>query len=182
MGALRKTPLLAVALALAAAAALLFAACGADEDETDVVEGEPVHLGDVSYNVQITRFLNPDDPEDSEYVEGQPEPAAGEQYLGVFMIIDNEGDQAAQIPSSFEIEDTTDATYEAVESDSPFALALGSEIAAGEQLPEADTSAANGPIKGSMVLFLVPGVVSENRPLELKIPSSEGDGTVELDI
>ena len=33
-----------------------------------------------------------------------------------------------------------------------------------------------------MVLFLMPDSVTENRPLELEIPSSEGDGTVELDI
>ena len=170
-----------VAVALAAAATVLLAACG-EEEEIHVNEGEPLELGDVSYNVAITRFLNPDDAEDAAYLEGQPEPKPGEQYLGVFMVVDNESDQAEQLPSSFEVEDTTDATYEAVESDNDYALPLGGEIAADTQLPEQDTPAANGPIKGVMVLFLVPDTATENRPLEMNVSSPDGDGTVELDI
>jgi hypothetical protein len=180
MGAGKNTLLLAVA-ALVCAAAMPLAACG-EEEETEVVEGEPVELGDLAYNVAITRFLNPDDSEDAEYLEGQPEPPEDEQYLGVFMTVANEGDQAAPIPSTFDIVDTTGATYEALESDSPYALPLGDEIEADGELPALSTPAADGPIKGAMVLFLVPESVSENRPLELEIPSSEGDGKVELDI
>jgi hypothetical protein len=67
MGPGRKTMLLAVVLALAAAAMFVLAACG-EEEETEVIEGEPVELGDVSYNVVTTRFLNPDDSQDAEYL------------------------------------------------------------------------------------------------------------------
>ena len=181
MGPGRKTLLLAVAAALAVAATLVLAACG-EEEETEVIEGEPIELGDVSYNIAITRFLNPDDSQDSQYLEGQPEAEPGEQYLGTFMVVENEGDETAQLPPEFTIVDTTDTTYESLESDSPYALPLGGELEAGEELPAPDTPAFDGPIKGSMVLFLLPDSVAENRPLELEIPSSEGDGTVELDI
>lgn len=181
MGARRNFPSL-LAAALAVAAMPLLAACGEEEEETHVIEGEPVELGDLSYNVGFTRFLNPDDPEDAEYLVGQPEPPQDEQYLGVFMTIDNDGDATAQLPPHFEVTDTTHTVYESLESESPFALELGGELEAGEEAPAPDTTAANGPIKGSLVLFLVPDAVSENRPLELEIPSSEGDGTVELDI
>jgi hypothetical protein len=181
MGPGRKTILLAVAVALAAAAMFVLAACG-EEEETEVIEGEPVELGDVSYNVVTTRFLNPDDSQDAEYLEGQPEPKPGEQYLGSFMTVENEGDAAASLPPHFEILDTTGASYESVESDGAYALPLGKQLEGGESLPAPDTPAADGPIKASMVLFLVPDAVTENRPLELEIPSSEGDGKVELDI
>jgi hypothetical protein len=182
MGARRITvSLLAAAFALAAMP--LLAACGEEEEEeTHVIEGEPIELGDLSYNVGFTRFLNPDDPEDAEYLVGQPEPAPGEQYLGVFMTVDNEGDATAQLPPHFEVTDTTHTVYESLESESPFALEPSTDLAAGEELPAPDTTAAIGPIKGSLVLFRVPDSVTENRPLELEIPSSEGDGIVELDI
>jgi hypothetical protein len=180
MGA-RRIILSLLAAALAVAAIPFLAACG-EEEETHVIEGEPVELGDLSYNVGFTRFLNPDDPEDAEYLVGQPEPPPGEQYLGVFMTVDNEGDATAQLPPHFEVTDTTHTVYESLESESPFALEPGGDLAAGEELPAPDTTAANGPIKGSLVLFRVSDSVTENRPLELEIPSSEGDGTVELDI
>ena len=41
-------------------------------EPAEVVEGEPLELGELDYNVQITRFLNPDDAEDAEYLVGQP--------------------------------------------------------------------------------------------------------------
>ena len=38
----------------------------------------------------ITRFLNPDDDEDAEYLVGQPAPAPGTSTSGVFMRIENQ--------------------------------------------------------------------------------------------
>ena len=48
----------------------------------------------MSTTVQITRFLNPDDAEDAEYLVGQPPPPPGKVYLGVFMVVTNETDDA----------------------------------------------------------------------------------------
>lgn len=163
-------------------AALLLAACG-EEEELDVAEGEPVELGELRYTVQITRFLNPSDPEDEAYLRGEPPPAADEQYLAVFMTIENEGDSSAEIPHEMTIRDTRDNTYDPLPSESVYALELGSKLPAGGEIPEPDTPAASGPINGSMVLFLVKGTVTENRPIELEIPSGTGEeGRVELDI
>ena len=67
-------------------------------------------------------------------------------------------------------------------SDSPYALEPGTELGPGDELPEPGTAAASGPIQGAMVLFLIDESATENRPLELKIPSPSGDGRVELDI
>ena len=172
----------AIALGAATGAvALPVAGCG-EEEELDVVEGEPVELGDLRYNVQITRFLNPDDPEDVAYLEGEPEPSAREAYLGVFMTIENEGEETVDAPASFEVTDTRGGAFESLEVDNPYALDLGDPIGPDQELPPPGTPASSGPIKGAMLLFLVDEGVTENRPLELEIPSPSGDGRVELDI
>jgi hypothetical protein len=177
------SPGLALA-AVALAAVALLAACG-EEEELDVVEGEPVELGELSFNVQLTRFLNPDDPEDEAYLRGQPLRSADQQYLAVFMTVDNEGDQPAELPSTMTIRDTRDNTYQPLDSASVYALELGTTLPAGDELPRPDTPAATGPIRGAMVLFRVDRAVTENRPIELEIPSASTGGEqaqVELDI
>ena len=60
---------------------LPLAGCGDDEPELDVIEGEPIEADDVSYNVVISRFLNPDDTEDEGYLVGQPPPPPGRAVL-----------------------------------------------------------------------------------------------------
>jgi hypothetical protein len=180
---MRRVSRLGLGIALLVAVALL-AACG-EEEELDVVEGEPVELGELAYNVQLTRFLNPDDPEDEAYLRGQPLPSADQQYLAVFMTIDNEGDEPADLPNTMTIRDTRDNTYQPLDSASVYALDLGTTVPAGDELPPPDTPAATGPIRGAMVLFRVDRAVTENRPIELEIPSASSGGehaNVELDI
>jgi hypothetical protein len=160
----------------------LFAACG-EEEELDVVEGEPVELGELLYNVQITRFLNPNDPEDAAYLRGQPGARPDQDYLAVFMTVENEGDSTAELPDEMTIRDTRDNTYEPVDSTAEYALELGAPVGAGDEVPAPDTPAASGPIAGAMVLFLVDRAVTENRPIELEIPSqTDTEALVELDI
>jgi hypothetical protein len=180
---MRRLPRLGLA-ALLLVAALLVAGCG-EEEELDVVEGEPVELGELGYTVQLTRFLNPDDPEDEAYLRGQPAASADEEYLAVFMTVDNDGDETEAIPGEMTIRDTRDNTYQPLPSKSEYALELGSTLAPGAEIPRPDTPAASGPINGAMILFLVSRTVTENRPIELEIPfGSEANvqGRVELDI
>jgi hypothetical protein len=169
--------------ALAAALAIGAVACG-EEHESTVVEGEPLELGELRFNVQLTRFLNADDTEDSEYLEGQPDPPAGQDYLAVFMDIENEGEETVRLPGyeQVEVEDTTGTHATPVETDSLFALHLGEEIAAGAEVPEEDSAASSGPVQGAFLLFLVPTGVTENRPLELKIDAHGEEGVIELDL
>jgi hypothetical protein len=166
------------------AALALTAGCGSDEEKLDVIEGEPVELGELLYNVQITRFLNPSDPEDDAYLRGQPVPSSDQEYLAVFMTIDNEGDSPAELPHEMTIRDTRDNTFKPLESDSVYALALGETLGPGDEVPGPGTPAASGPIQGAMVLFRVDNTVTENRPIELEIPSESGgdEARVELDI
>jgi hypothetical protein len=175
----------AVALALSLAVALIGTAGCGEEETHHVVEGEPLEIDELKINVQITRFLNPSDPEDRGYVVGQQlPPPAGQEYLGVFIEIDNEGDEEARLPTAADLSvvDTTGAAYEPLESDSPFALDLGGTVAAHSEVPAPDTPAASGPTQGSIVLFLVPSNIGESRPLELEITYRGEDATIELDI
>jgi hypothetical protein len=166
-----------------AALVLPLAGCGAEEEELDVAEGEPIHFEDVTYNVVISRFLNPDDPEDAEYLAEQPEPPPGEFYFGVFMRVENESDETVSLPDTFTVVDTLGNEYEPLEDDNPYALPLGAELPAGDEYPVPGSSPAEGPIEGSLVLFLVEEASTENRPLELEVPLASGEtGTVELDI
>jgi hypothetical protein len=169
-------------LAALTALAMTLTACGSEE-ETVVVEGQPAELGELAYNVQLTRFLNPDDVEDVEYLVGQPEPEAGKSYLGVFLTIVNKSkDEAHQSAHGYTVVDTVGGEFEPADSDSPYALDIGAEVAEESQLPVPDSTAATGPNQGALLLFLVDDTVAENRPLELEIESSDGSGVVELDI
>lgn len=172
------TALLLVGLLTASAG---LAACG-QEHELDVPEGHQLELGELIYNVQLTRFLNPLDNEDQAYLEGLPAPPEGQLYLGVFIKVDNESDEPATVADELTITDTRDNHFDVLEVDNQFAFEPGAEIDAHGEIPEPNTPAAAGPIKGAMALFLVDEFVTENRPLELEIPGDGETGTVEIDI
>lgn len=171
-------PLLA-ALALSAAS-LAVSACGYSSASKDVVEGEPVKLGEVQYNAVFSRFLNPNDAEDSAYLVGQPPPPSGSSYFGVFFEVENEDENARGLPKSFTITDADRQVYDSIPSESLYAFPLGGEVEAEEQIPELDSTPQQGPIEGSLVLFLLPAAASENRPLTLEIPGPEPEGPAKV--
>jgi hypothetical protein len=172
---------LLAALALGALT-LGVAACGYESHEKEVVEGEPVTLGEVQYNVVFSRFLNPNDTEDSTYLVGQAPPPPGSTYFGVFFEVQNEHSEPQPLPDSFTITDAGHQTYDSIPSESLYAFPLGGEVEAEEQVPVLDSTPQQGPIEGSLVLFLLPETVSSNRPLILEIEGPEGPAEVSLDL
>jgi hypothetical protein len=174
------TSLLA-ALALVAAA-LILSACGHSSDHKDVVEGEPVRLGELQYNVVFSRFLNPNDNEDSAYLVGQPQLPPGHGYFGVFFEVQNESEEPQELAGSFTITDAGHQTFDAIPSESLYALPFGGKVEGQEQVPILDSTPQQGPIEGSVVLFDLPASASENRPLTLEIPGPEGPAEVTLDL
>jgi hypothetical protein len=173
-------PLLAVLVLLAVAFGA--SACGYSSDSKEVVEGEPVELGELHYNVVFSRFLNPNDNEDSAYLVGQPQAPPGTSYFGVFFEIQNESDEPQTLPAKLTITDTEHQVFEAVPSESLYALPLGGEVEAEEQIPVLDSTAQQGPLEGSLAIFLLPDSASEDRPLILGIPGPEGPAEVTLDL
>ncbi len=177
----RRFSVVLVAALASFLAVLALAACG--EEEKEVFEGEPVELGELEWNVLFSRFLNIDDVEDREYLVGLPEPPADAAYLGVFVEVANEDEDSAHpLPEVLNVIDTEHKVYESIPSESLYALRLGTEVGPEDQVPTVDSTAQVGPIKGSMILFLIPDEAAENRPLELEIPGQDGPATVELDL
>ena len=184
MGPKLSRPLVLLCLLASLLAATALAACGEEENPTEVEEGEPIDIGPLSYNVLFTRFLNKNDVEDVDYLTGQPPLEPGKLYLGVFVEIENEGeDDFPSYPAGqFRVTDTEGAEYEPIESESDFALDFGAEVPAEGQLPLSDSTADSGPIEGALMLFEVDDNVTENRPLKLDIASVSDEGEVILDI
>jgi hypothetical protein len=182
MAANRRIASSLLAALLLVGAILALSACGYSSDSKDVVEGEPVELGELSYNVVFSRFLNPNDNEDSAYLVGQPDVPPGSAYFGVFLEVQNESEEPQTLADSLTITDADHETFEALQSESPYALPFGGEVESQEQIPILDSTPQQGPIEGSVVLFELPASASENRPLILSIPGPDGPATVTLDL
>lgn len=169
---------------LVAISGFTLAACGASHEEKEgIVEGEPVALGDLEYNVLFTRPLNINDIEDAEYLVGQKEAPADKIWIGVFVKIHNlSEDESHRIPDSFEIETTSGKKYENVDSDSIYALQPGVNLGPEDNLPAIDSTPQIGPIEASMLLFLMDRQSTEERPVKLIIEGEDGPATVDLDL
>ncbi len=178
----RRSPLPLLAALLLAGLAVAVSACGYSSDSKNVKEGEPVKLGDLKYNVVFSRYLNPHDNEDSAYLVGKPEPSGESTYFGIFLEVQNESGESQRLPSSFMIEDAFGGTYHALPTKSLFAFPLGGEVESEEQIPVLDSPPQQGPIEGSLVLFLLPDSASENRPLTLDIEGEGGPAKVLIDL
>jgi hypothetical protein len=171
-------PLLALVALLLLAVGV--SACGYESHSKEVEEGAPVELGELKYNVTFSRYLNPNDNEDEAFLVGQPEAPKGESYFGVFFEVQNESDEPQVLPSTLTITDIDDNEWEALPSESVYALEFDGEVESEEQIPKLDTTAQLGAIEGSLALFLLPESASENRPLTLHIPGSEGEEGAEV--
>jgi hypothetical protein len=183
MSAHRRFALPLLAALAVGVLALAVGACGYSSDSKEVKEGEPMQLGELHYNVIFSRYLNPADNEDSAYLVGQAAPPNGSTYFGVFFEIQNESEEPQTLPSTLTITDAAHKSYDMVPSESLYALPLGGEVEAHEQVPVLDSTAQSGPVEGSIALFLLPSEASDNRPLTLHIPAPDGEtGSVLLDL
>jgi hypothetical protein len=170
--------------AFLAFAALAFAvsACGYSSDSKSVVEGESMQLGELKYVVTFSRYLNPNDSEGAAYLAGQPAPPNDSNYFGVFFEVQNESDETQTLPSTVTITDAEDNEYKALPSESLFALPFEGEVEPEERIPVLDSPAQQGPIEGSVAIFLLPEEASSNRPLTLHIEGGGEKGEVTLDL
>jgi hypothetical protein len=179
---LRRLTLAACVLAVAAPLGL--AACGDEEPGVDepAREGLALELDGITYNVFITRQLNPRVPPDGAYVTDDAPP--GETLYGVFIQVCNHSDEAHETVGDFVVKDNQENEFEPEELpvDNHFAYSART-LDPDECIPEAGSVAQLGPSAGSMLLFQLPLETTENRPLELEMEGESGETlTFELDI
>jgi hypothetical protein len=176
----------------AVAAAVAITACGNKEAETlhGTTEGAYLDLGDLKYQVQISRLLNPASIEDKYYFVGldasQRQLPAGQEWFAVFMRVENDGKEAGRAATDYTITDTQNTKFRPVPiaAENPFAY-RGGTLKPTDILPAPDSPAGQGSIQGALLLFKIPTRNLENRPLELSIRSPDAPGktaTVDLDV
>ena len=181
---MRLRRLTVAACVLAVAGPLGLAACGDEHPGVDepAREGLALELDGITYNVFITRQLNPRVPPDGAYVTDDAPP--GETLYGVFIQVCNHSDEAHETVSDFLVKDNQENEFEPEElpADNAFAYAPRT-LNPDECIPEAGSVAQLGPTAGSMLLFQLPLETTENRPLELEMEGESGETlTFELDI
>jgi hypothetical protein len=179
-------------LVLAATVALVLSGCGNKHPYTEFAETEGVYVdvGNLVYQVQMSRFLNPGDREDREYLAGLPEGTPpltkDETWFGVWMRVKNYSNETLQTAEDIFVVDADETRFDPVPlagtsvfSYKPFMLG------ADQVYPLPDTAASTGPIQGSLILFRLTNESLQNRPLRLEIeqPGSEHPrAEIELDL
>jgi hypothetical protein len=186
----RRLILILCALTLAVG----LAACGHKEAHPSAADannnGGYVDAGPVTYQLQISRELNPFSAEDSAYVKGVPAgtagPSASEFWYGVFLWAKNQTHHDQNTIDNFKIVDTQGNTYYPLKLDTnvnPFAWT--SQTLAPHQIePGPNTVASEGPTQGGELLFKLPNSAYSNRPLTLWILSADNKqlGSISLNL
>lgn len=189
----RSRRLCALLAALLASGAL--AACGKHESTGRVrmaeTEGIYLDIGDLKYQVQVSRQLNPHDVQDKAYLAGIPKAdrtlSPDQVWFGVFLRVQNETRQALAPSTDIEVEDTQDEIFKPLRLEPTNLYAYRSEepIPAGEVMPLLDSPGFDTPSRGALVLFKLTLKALNNRPLELKIEGRkvpQQTGIVDLDV
>ena len=180
-------------LVSAVAGAGVFASgCGEVEDVRTVGETEGLYIdvNDLRYQVQISRVLNPNDPDDRDYLAGVPEsemPEPGETFFGVFLRVQNTTESTtADTAEEFEIVDTDGEEYEPIELPEENIWAYEPvELGPGDILPSPNSTQFSGTTRGALLLFRLGNDTLQNRPLEFEIQSPvnpEEVGIIDLDV
>jgi hypothetical protein len=179
-------------IAMVAAAGLLAAGCG--DKISNVTQGEDegtyVNVGPLSYQVQISRYLNPYDTEDKAYLAGLPAGTQvdqkGQLWFGVFVRIKNYSKQTQipAAPSGYVITDTLNRQYRPVALNrrlNAYAY-TPQKILPAAWFPNQMTTAGINPINGELLVYRLPLAAVQNRPLDLHINQGGHSATVSLDL
>jgi hypothetical protein len=174
------------------AGVLLVAGCGSAENgeqaSATTNEGLYLELGGLKYQVQMSRYLNPHDTEDSAYLRGLPSGmklGKDEIWFGVFMRVENDGSRTGHSTGAYQITDTQNDTFRPVPLDpkrNDFVY-RPQRLDPTAIVPSANSIAGQGVIQGSLLLFKLKESDLQNRPLTLRIgPASGPSQAVELDL
>jgi len=162
---------------------------GVSQDELSA-GGQPYfNVGNVTYQVEVSRQLNPYGSEDVQYLAGLPgaqDISANQLWFGVFLWAKNQTKTIQQTADTFEIVDSEGTVYHPTTLNpavNPYAWtsqALGQNQI--EPLP--GSAASNASTGGALILFKLDDSIYDNRPLTLEIfqPGDPKPAKVSLDV
>lgn len=179
-------------LAIAAAAALVAAGCNKPATITDAkTEGIWIDAGRLNYHIQASRILEPGVTPDSTYLKGVPlgvSPSGQEVWFAVFLRVENKSDKASLSAKQFEITDTQGNTFSPIAVNTnlnPFAY-KPTVLAPNKAIPLPDSPQDFDSVSGAMLLFKIPLVNYQNRPLTFHVHSADGtappEARLDLDV
>ena len=176
--------------------ALGLSACGhSNHPPTGENDGVYVTAGPITYQLEVSRELNPYATEDRQYLAGLPAGAASltssQEWYGVFLWAKNQTRQPQRTSDHIVIVDTQGDKY--------YPIALNpslngyawtpQSLRPGDTEPGPDTVASFGPTQGDLLLFKLnatgPTSVYDNRPLTLEILGPTNNkvwATISLDL
>ena len=180
-------------LGAGALCALAVSACGAGEHATyqNNLGTGYVQLGNLNYQVQVSRELNPwDTQEDKWYLQGfsatERSLAPTAELFGVSLQVYNWSNVAATPTSDFFITDSLGDRFVPMSNPSPNPYSyVPASIPAGGQLPTISSVAFAAWTQGEFVIFKVPYADLVNRPFILHIAKpaqSSKQVRIELDV
>jgi hypothetical protein len=177
-----------VVLALAVPAAAGLAACGQESHPT-AGDGEGVYVdaGPITYQVQISRELNPYSVEDRAYLNGESStaPKPDQEWFAVFLWAKNQSHSTATTSDRFDIVDTQGTRYYPVPVNSqvnPYVW-TSQALRHGGTEPAPDSPGFFSATQGLELLFKLNTAVYSNRPLILEIyPQNGKPSSISLDL
>lgn len=188
---MRRRPVRTLLPALLAVASLSLAACGQKHAVVTHAETEGVYvdLGQLDYQAQISRILNPAIAPDTSYVSGVPEFASeladDETWFGVFIRVQNQTDEPHEATTDIKIVDTTGEEFRPLTLD-PEANAFayrGQVVEPGAVVPSPDSAPGLSSAQGRLLLFKLTYEALGNRPVELILEGEDGsEATIVLDL
>ncbi len=182
----------AVLAILVAAGALTLSACGHEKATVAETEGVYLDLGEMKYQVQISRQVNPTDPQDFEFFRGLPPgmttnlPADEIWFGGVHARREPDRPGRSRWPTGSRSRTRpTRSTSRSSSTRRPTRSSTGpaSTCHAVSVFPIRDTLGDQSFAQGGLLLFKLKTSVNQNRPLVLHISNTQGtfNGEVDLD-
>ena len=155
-------------------------------------DGTYVSAGAITYQLEISRQLNPYGVEDRQYFTGLPKGMTPgslnpqQLWYGVFLWAKNQHHAPHITSDRFQIQDTMGRVYRPIKLDAainPFAW-TSTKLAYGETEPGEDESATQFFTGGKLLLFKLSTSIYSNRPLVLYIlsPTNKKIGQISLDL
>ena len=155
-------------------------------------DGAYIQVHGMTYQLQVSRVLNPWGAEDSQYFKGLPKGMSpyrikpDQLWYGVFLWAKNQFHHPITTADNFEVVDTNGRVYHPIPLDAnvnPFAW-TARRLVYGETEPSQDSIASQFYTGGKIVLFKLSTSIYSNRPLTLYILSPAGRklGSISLDL